>query len=54
MSKEQDKKQEVKKESTKAEQVKDELPEDELDAVSGGKGVSEQSVNNWLGDHSLS
>ena len=50
MSKEQDKKLEVKEESAKAEQVKIELAEDELDAVSGGQGVTEQSVNNWIGE----
>ena len=50
MSKEQDKNQEVKDEPVKAEQVKEELPEDELDVVTGGKGVTEQSVNNWIGE----
>ena len=50
MSKEQNKKKEVKEEPAKAEQVKEELAEDELDAVSGGSGVTEQSVNNWIGE----
>ena len=50
MSKEQDKKQEAKEEPARAEQVKEELAEDELDAVTGGKGVTEQSVNNWIGE----
>ena len=48
MSKEEDKKQGVKEDPAKAEQVKEELAEDELDAVTGGRGVSEQSVNNWI------
>ena len=50
MSKEQDKKQEAKEEPAKAEQVKEELAEDQLDSVTGGNGISEQSVNNWLGE----
>lgn len=48
MPKEQDQKQEVKEESTTAKQVKEELTEGELNGVSGGKGVTEQSVNNWI------
>jgi len=48
MPKEQDQKQEVKEESTTAEQVKEELTEGELKGVSGGRGVTEQSVNNWI------
>ena len=48
MSEEQSKKQEVKEVPANAERVKEELPEDELKGVSGGRGVTEQSVNNWI------
>ena len=43
MSEEQTKKQEIKEEL-----LKNELTEDELKDVSGGRGVTEQSVNNWI------
>ena len=43
MSEEQPKKQEIKEEL-----LKNELTEDELKDVSGGRGVTEQSVNNWI------
>ena len=48
MIEEHSKKQEVKEEPAKAEQLKEELAEDELKGVSGGRGVNEQSVNNWI------
>ena len=47
MIEEKSKKQKVKEEPAKAEQLKEELTEDELKG-SGGKGVTEQSVNNWI------
>ena len=50
MTEEQCKKAKVKEEPTKAEQVKQDLTEHELKGVSGGKGVTEQSVNNWIDD----
>ena len=43
MLEEQSKKQEVKEE-----RLKEELTEDEVKSVSGGTGVTEQSVNNWI------
>ena len=43
MSEEQTKKQEIKEEL-----LKNVLTEDELKDVSGGRGVTEQSVNNWI------
>ena len=46
MTEEQCKKAKVKEEPTKAEQVKQDLTEDELKGVCGGKGNTEQSVNN--------
>ena len=48
MLEEQSKKQEVKEEPAKAERLKEDLTEDELKGVRGGKGVTEQSVNNWI------
>ena len=48
MSEEQTKKQEIKEESAEEELLKNELTEDELKDVSGGRGVTEQSVNNWI------
>jgi len=48
MSEEQSKKQEVNKEPANAERLKEKLSEDELKGVSGGRGVTEQSVNNWI------
>ena len=48
MLEEQSKKQEVKEEPAKAERLKEDLSEDELKGVSGGRGVTEQSVNNWI------
>ena len=48
MLEEQSKKQEVKEEPAKAERLKKDLSEDELKGVSGGRGVTEQSVNNWI------
>lgn len=48
MLEEQSKKQEVKEEPAKAGRLKEELTEDELKSVSGGRGVTEQSVNNWI------
>ena len=48
MSEEQSKMQEVKQEPANAERVKEKLSEDELKGVSGGRGVTEQSVNNWI------
>ena len=48
MSDEQPKKQEIKEESADEELLKNELTEDELKDVSGGRGVTEQSVNNWI------
>ena len=51
MLEEQFKKQEVKEEPAKAERLKEELTEDELKG-SGGKGVTEQSVNNWIDERS--
>ena len=48
MSEEQTKKQEIKEESAEEELLKNELTEDDLKDVSGGTGVTEQSVNNWI------
>ena len=48
MLEEQFKKQEVKEEPAKAERLKEELTEDEMKSVSGGTGVTEQSVHNWI------
>ena len=48
MSEEQGRKQEVKEGPAKAQQFKKELTEDDLKGVSGGRGVTEQSVNNWI------
>ena len=48
MSEEQPKKQEIKEESAEEELLKNELTEDELKDVSGSRGVTEQSVNNWI------
>ena len=48
MTEKQGKKQEVKEEPAKAELFKEELAEDELKGVSGGRGITEQSVNNWI------
>ncbi|WP_186469072.1 hypothetical protein [Synechococcus sp. A18-25c] len=48
MSEEQTKKQEIKEESAEEELLKNELTEDELKDVSGGTGMTEQSVNNWI------
>ena len=48
MLEEPSKKQEVKEEPAKAERLKEELSEDEMKSVSGGTGVTEQSVNNWI------
>ena len=50
MLEEQSKKQEVKEEPDEREQFKNELTEDELKGISGGKSVTEQSVNNWINE----
>tara|TARA_B100001121_G_scaffold173755_1_gene151631 strand:+ start:244 stop:417 length:174 start_codon:yes stop_codon:yes gene_type:complete len=46
MTEEQAKKTE--KKDKKSPELKEELIEDELKGVSGGRGVTEQSVNNWI------
>ena len=46
MTEEQAKKTE--KKDKKSPELKGELTEDELKGVSGGRGVTEQSVNNWI------
>ena len=46
MSEEQAKK--IKKKDKESSELKGELTEDELNSVSGGRGVTEQSVNNWI------
>ena len=38
----------AKKKKDESKDVKEELTEDELKGVSGGRGVTEQSVNNWI------
>jgi bacteriocin-like protein len=46
MTEEQAKK--IKKKDKESSELKGELTEDELNSVSGGRGVTEQSVNNWI------
>jgi len=38
----------AKKKKDESKDVKEEFTEDELKGVSGGRGVTEQSVNNWI------